>query len=151
MRGRRQTVRATLHPEDTDLYLQLADRSGRVARGELLPDTVLFASGRSKLPASSAQTLDAMAALLRGNPGTRMTIEGHADERGFDTYNNDLSKRRAEAVLNALASRGISRDRLQIEALGEAEPVSEGYSSSSLADNRRVQFRLIRPKGIARR
>ncbi|MDB4807165.1 OmpA family protein [Pseudomonadales bacterium] len=68
------------------------------------------------------------------------------------SYNSELSRRRAEAVADYLASKGISRNQLTVRFHGERFPVSPNTSVAGKADNRRVTLRVERvPQPIARR
>lgn len=87
-------------------------------------DTVTFAFDRSTLDATARQALDSQVAWLKQHPEVRMTILGHTDLVGSERYNKGLGLRRAKRVLGYLASRGISRGRLEaLASRGESEPV----------------------------
>jgi outer membrane protein OmpA-like peptidoglycan-associated protein len=71
----------------------------------------------------------------------KLKIVGHTDADGDNTSNLELSRKRAEAVKNALASvYGIDASRLATEGKGETEPVSDNGTSDGKAQNRRVEF-----------
>lgn len=87
-------------------------------------DTVTFDFNRSNLDAAARTALDGQAKWLRARPGVRMTIIGHTDLVGSNSYNNRLGLRRARAVLRYLTRKGVSRRRLAaIASRGEREPV----------------------------
>lgn len=87
-------------------------------------DTVNFAFNRANLDASARRALDGQAAWLKANPSVKMTIVGHTDLVGSESYNDRLGLRRAKAALAYLVRRGVARNRLQaIESRGEHEPV----------------------------
>lgn len=89
-------------------------------------DTVTFAFNKSNLDRTARKALNGQAAWLRANPRVRMTIIGHTDLVGTESYNDRLGLRRAKAVLNYLVRRGVSRSRLDaVASLGESEPVVE--------------------------
>ena len=79
-----------------------------------------------------------------------MRIEGHADERGDPVYNMELSRLRAEAVLEFLAGLGIDRDRFTVEYFGEEQPRVAGAGEDSWAQNRRVEFVITAGGGLGR-
>ena len=79
---------------------------------------------------------------LRTNPGARVAVEGHCDERGKDRYNLALGERRAESVKNFLMNMGISASRLNTISYGEKRPIDMGQNEASWAKNRRAQFVL---------
>jgi len=101
-------------------------------------DRIFFAFDSYSVDAESRQTLDAQAAWLGRNPNVRVTIEGHADERGTREYNLALGDRRANAARAYLESRGVSPSRMQVISWGKERPAVEGSSESAYAQNRRA-------------
>ncbi|GMG82935.1 hypothetical protein LNKW23_21480 [Paralimibaculum aggregatum] len=94
---------------------------GRVFAAET-EDTVTFAFNSSRLDSTARGVLRGQAAWLREHPEVRMRIEGHTDAVGGERYNDRLGLRRARAVVNYLASRGVSRSRLDaVESYGETQ------------------------------
>jgi OmpA-OmpF porin, OOP family len=73
--------------------------------------------------------------------GKRFRIEGHTDSSGSRALNMDLSKRRAQAVADYLASLGVQNDRFDVRGYGPDRPLP-GHSPSS-PDNRRVEAQLL--------
>jgi peptidoglycan-associated lipoprotein len=78
------------------------------------------------------------AAYLAANAGTRVTLEGHTDERGTREYNLALGDQRAEAVRKFMAAEGTRTDQLATLSYGEERPASPGHGDSSWQLNRRV-------------
>ncbi len=96
---------------------------GRVFAAET-QDTVTFAFNSARLDATARRALDGQARWLRENTEVRMTIEGHTDAVGGESYNQRLGLRRARAALNHLVRRGVSRSRLEaVESFGESQLV----------------------------
>ncbi len=89
-------------------------------------------SSAELLPGAYAE-IDRVAQVLNQYPQTRITVEGHTDKKGSETYNQRLSERRAEAVAAALVQRGVDRGRIRAVGYGESQPISEDD-----ATNRRV-------------
>jgi len=90
---------------------------------------------------SAAQTkLNVAENILNDNPNINVNIEGHTDSNGSDTYNMQLSERRAQSVVNYLAENGINRNRMTAVGKGESSPISTNDTSSGRAQNRRVEF-----------
>jgi outer membrane protein OmpA-like peptidoglycan-associated protein len=88
------------------------------------PDTVTFDFDSTRLDSASQAALHQQVKWLKANPYVRMTVVGHADKVGSDSYNNRLGLRRARAVVAFLSRHGISRRRLDaVESRGESEPV----------------------------
>jgi peptidoglycan-associated lipoprotein len=78
---------------------------------------------------------------LTGNPGWRVRLEGHADERGSREYNIGLGERRAQAVRQMLLIQGVGADQISTVSFGEERPVAFGSMESDYAQNRRVEFK----------
>ena len=78
---------------------------------------------------------------LGNNPGTRVRLEGHADERGSREYNIGLGERRSQAVRQMLMIQGVSPDQISTVSFGEERPVAFGSSEGDYAQNRRVEFK----------
>jgi outer membrane protein OmpA-like peptidoglycan-associated protein len=80
---------------------------------------------------------------------TALRVSGHADQRGPESYNMELSKKRAESVREYLVSRGVPEDIIDVRAYGEERPiVPDPDSPADLQKNRRVQFEIVRgPRG----
>ena len=100
---------------------------------------LLFEFDESILLPSSFVELDQLAQYLDSNKDVGVEIYGHTDESGEPDYNLNLSTRRAEAVVDYLLGKGISKDRLTFEGFGETKPLGNDD-----ALNRRVEFKLSR-------
>lgn len=87
-------------------------------------------------------TIDGYAKLMRRGGQERLTVEGHADERGGHEYNLALGQRRAEAVRKALALLGVKEDQIEAVSYGEERPVAQGHDEESWSKNRRAEFKL---------
>jgi outer membrane protein OmpA-like peptidoglycan-associated protein len=101
---------------------------------------VLFDTNRAEIKSGASRTMDRLAEYLDNNPERRLLIEGHTDSRGSSEYNEDLSARRADAVVEALVERGIDQDRLRSEGLGESFPVASNDTDAGMQQNRRVEI-----------
>ena len=88
--------------------------------------------------AVGAQTLRDQASWLQRNRGKRITIEGHADERGTREYNLALGERRADAVRSFLTSAGVERRQIETVSYGEERPEDPGHDEGAWARNRRA-------------
>lgn len=85
-----------------------------------------------------------LAALFKGLSGDRsasIVIEGHTSSEGTNDYNQRLSERRAQAVVDDLAKRGIDRKRLKAAGLGETRPIAGNNDESGRSLNRRVEVK----------
>ena len=103
-------------------------------------DNIHFAFDSSVLSERAQQILKSKAEYLRANPGIRVTVEGHCDERGATDYNIALGDRRAESVKNFLVTLGIGANRLNTLSYGEERPIAMGQNEAAWAKNRRAQF-----------
>ncbi len=101
-------------------------------------DRVLFAYDSFELDDTARQTLTRQAAWLQKYPNVRITIEGHADERGTREYNLALGDRRANSTKNFLASQGVSAGRISTISYGKERPEIQGSDEQSFAQNRRA-------------
>ena len=77
---------------------------------------------------------------LRDRPSARISLEGHADERGSREYNLGLGERRGNAVNSALQAAGGSASQLTVVSYGEERPVATGSDEASWSQNRRVEI-----------
>ncbi len=107
----------------------------------VLSADVLFDFDSSELRSEGIAELDRIADLMHEHPDTRIRIEGHTDSDGPESYNEDLSERRAQAVADYLANnRNISHDRMTVEGKGELEPIATNETSEGRQKNRRVEI-----------
>ncbi|MBU6166983.1 MAG: peptidoglycan-associated lipoprotein Pal [Alphaproteobacteria bacterium] len=101
-------------------------------------DTVLFAYDSYELSAEARAVLARHAQWLQQNPGVRVTLEGHCDERGTREYNLALGDRRANSAKNFLASQGVDVARLSTISYGKERPAVDGSDEAAWAQNRRA-------------
>ena len=101
-------------------------------------DRVFFESDSTELTSTSRGTLDKQAQWLQQYGNYTFTIEGHADERGTREYNIALGARRAQAVRDYLASRGIHAGRMRTVSYGKERPVAVCNDISCWSQNRRA-------------
>jgi outer membrane protein OmpA-like peptidoglycan-associated protein len=83
-----------------------------------------------------------LAQFLQENPERKVVVEGYTDSTGSDSYNQQLSERRAESVRRALTRAGVDPQRIQAVGYGEEYPVASNDSPSSRAMNRRVEVTI---------
>src|SRR5210317_2534133 len=95
--------------------------------------TVYFEFDKFNLNTKSLQTLKSAVAAMKDNPSIKITISGHADERGTREYNLALGQRRSEAVRDYFAVYGISSNRIMVKSFGEERPLSSGSDETSYA------------------
>ncbi len=148
------SLRVQFHASDDDWIKQkMFIRNFRLAEGgktmkEQLDETgkiithgIYFDSGSDIIKGESYKTLADIGQLLTDSPALRVSIEGHTDSDGADDANQDLSKRRAEAVRTWLITTyKVDSGRLESNGWGEAKPVDTNDSAEGKANNRRVEL-----------
>ncbi len=100
--------------------------------------TIYFAFDNSTIASDYEEMLAAHASYLSKTPELKVTIEGHADERGTPEYNIALGERRAQAVAKYLEALGVQADQISIVSYGEEKPLQLGQSEEIYAKNRRA-------------
>ncbi len=110
-----------------------------------LSGSVLFASNESALlPAAMVKLNDVADALIKGNPDSNITVEGHTDSQGQRQYNMDLGEKRAQSVRDHLVSRGVAADRIKAVGIGPDRPIADNKTAEGRANNRRVEI-IVQP------
>ena len=135
--------------ESKQLEEQLAElKAKQTERGfELTLQDVLFELDRANLKPGAMRSLTALIEFLRQNPDQRIAIEGHTDSLGSDSYNLELSERRADAVRDFLERNRISPDRIATQGLGEAYPIASNETQAGRQQNRRVEIIISHDAG----
>ena len=103
-------------------------------------EKVLFAYDRSDLNATAKSNLDKLNAILVKYPETNITIIGHTDSKGSDSYNQTLSETRANSVTTYAGQNGVNKARLTAMGKGESDPIAVNDTEEGRASNRRVEF-----------
>ena len=101
-------------------------------------DRIFFESDSSELTRQAIGTLEKQAQWLRNYPQYAFLVEGHADERGTREYNIALGARRAQAMRDYLASRGVQGNRMRTISYGKERPVAVCDDISCWSQNRRA-------------
>jgi outer membrane protein OmpA-like peptidoglycan-associated protein len=109
-----------------------------------LNDSIHFDTGLDTITAGSHAVLDQVAALISQHAELKLIrVEGHTDDVGPADYNQDLSARRAAAVLRYLVARGVAAGRLQAAGYGYDRPIASNQTALGRATNRRVEFTIL--------
>lgn len=103
---------------------------------------VLFGHDRDDLTGDAKQKLSELAAILNKYPDTYVLVEGHTDASGTDTYNMDLSRRRASSVATYLKTEDIKSQRVLTKWYGESQPKYANETEEDRSKNRRVEFAI---------
>src|SRR3989442_842004 len=109
----------------------------------LLATMIHFDYDKAIIRGGDAAVLDQKVAILQANPGLRIRISGHCDERGSDEYNLALGNRRATAAKQYLVSHGIDAGRIETVSYGEERPIAQGHDETAWAQNRRDEFEIL--------
>jgi outer membrane protein OmpA-like peptidoglycan-associated protein len=105
---------------------------------------VLFPSSQSTLPPDAQLKLNSVAdSLTQQDPDSKMVVEGHTDSQGGQSFNQELSQRRAQTVRDYLVSRGIAADRVTSQGYGSSHSVADNSSPEGRANNRRVEIVVV--------
>jgi outer membrane protein OmpA-like peptidoglycan-associated protein len=135
--ARLESREATIRQLQQDLQAKQTERGTLVTFGD-----VLFDLNKAELKAAGMGDVQKLAEFLNENPERKVMIEGYTDSTGSDSYNQQLSERRAESVRRALVRSGVGIDRIQTVGYGEAYPVASNDSPASRARNRRVEVTI---------
>jgi len=87
--------------------------------------------------------IDRVSSVMQRYPQTLIRVEGHTDNIGTESYNMDLSRRRAQAVSSLLVQRNISSHRIENIGFGEANPIASNNTESGRQMNRRVEIKIV--------
>lgn len=117
-----------------------------LGRFEILSETgnIYFASGSANLDSDSTFVLKSIIDIVQRCPGLRILVSGHTDDVGSSDMNQDLSVRRAQAVVDYLVGSGIESGRLFATGFGEDRPMVENDSEFNRSRNRRIEFALYK-------
>jgi peptidoglycan-associated lipoprotein len=107
---------------------------------EFVNENILFDFDSSALLNKAQRILENNTEYLHAHLDVTITIEGHCDDRGTDTYNLALGQRRAESVKKFLVDRGISSNRLDTVSYGERHPIALDRNEAAWAKNRRAEI-----------
>ncbi len=110
------------------------------ARTAFQDTDIYFNYDSSAVQDSDIAILEAKAEWLKENPGVRITVEGHCDDRGTTDYNLALGDRRAARAMAFLESLGVEADRMVTVSYGEERPLDPTASEAAWSKNRRAHF-----------
>jgi OmpA-OmpF porin, OOP family len=123
---------------EIDIYLDPAGKGSRITLNNLF-----FESGKWDLQAKSKTELNRLLGFMKQNKGIRVEIGGHTDDVGADASNLELSRKRAQAVVDYLTKAGIEAGRLISKGYGEGQPKAPNDSDANRALNRRIEFLIL--------
>ncbi len=130
-------------PPDYGGYVRL--EGGRIH----IVQPIHFETARWVILKESLPVVKAIADLMIHQPHLlHVIIKGHTDARGSDDYNMNLSKKRAEAVLQQAVDYGVEPERLSAEGWGERQPIADNDTEAGMAKNRRVEFHITEVQAV---
>jgi len=139
--------------DDGDGVVNSKDRCANTPKGEAVDnygctlaekyalEHVNFEFDSAKLTGDSTASLDDAVLILKRHSDLKVEVAGHTDSIGSDSYNMDLSKRRAQTVADYLIAHGANSANIFVKGYGETEPVASNDTEAGRAQNRRVELR----------
>ena len=104
---------------------------------------VNFETAKADLTPGAREVLDRVAVSLAAYPEIRVEVAGHTDSKGSRAYNVKLSQKRAEAVRDYLAGKGIAADRMVAKGYGPDKPLATNDTEEGRAQNRRTELNKL--------
>ena len=130
--------------------LNLILETRETARGLIVNlSDVLFDTARADLKPGAREKLSRVVGIVLSHPGLRMEVEGHTDSVGSDSYNQQLSERRAASVRSYLVAAGVAPTAVATSGRGETSPVASNATAAGRQQNRRVEL-LVSGEPIGR-
>ena len=112
------------------------------AEGAKTFKTIKFLPNSTELYESFDAELDELAEYLQQNERLEVLLKSYSDDNGTETYNIAITKKRAEAIRNALVKRNIASHRIEIEALGSENPIGDNLTYEGKVANNRVDVEI---------
>jgi outer membrane protein OmpA-like peptidoglycan-associated protein len=105
---------------------------------------IYFDFDKTTLKKESFVELNKVVDFLKQNTHVEIEISGHTDSKGSDDYNLNLSQGRSQSVVDYIVSQGIDVYRLTAHGYGESKPIDTNDSDAGRANNRRVEFTIVK-------
>ena len=105
---------------------------------------IYFDFDKTTLKSESFVELDKVVDFLQQNKSVEIEIAGHTDNKGSDEYNENLSQGRSQSVVDYIISKGVEEFRLKAHGYGESRPISSNDTEDGRANNRRVEFTVLK-------
>jgi outer membrane protein OmpA-like peptidoglycan-associated protein len=112
----------------------------QIVVGKPFVRNIEFASAQATIQSKYYKLLDDIALFLKKHPKNHISITGHTDNVGFAKSNLILSRRRAQAVANYLAKKGIEKERISTKGEGQTTPIASNTNAIGRKKNRRIEF-----------
>jgi outer membrane protein OmpA-like peptidoglycan-associated protein len=108
-----------------------------------MPGNITFATDSSDLSPAFFSVLTSVGKVMNEFDKTVVEVAGHTDSTGSDSYNMQLSQRRAQSVASYLTQQGVNPQRLITVGMGESRPVADNSTESGRQANRRVEITMV--------
>lgn len=134
--------------QEAELRRELVDSGVQVQRTDegqidlIMPGNITFDTNSATVQAQFTNTLESVAKVLQEYENTLVTVEGHTDSTGSDSYNQLLSEQRASSVAEVFLKAGVAYERIAAIGYGETQPVASNSTEAGRAANRRVEISL---------
>lgn len=117
-----------------------------VTETEVILNDIFFEFNKSNITKEGAFELDKLVQVMKNNTNMVIMVKSHTDNRGSDSFNMNLSDRRAKATVQYVISKGIAKDRIEGKGYGESEPKvqCEKCTTEEHAKNRRSEFMIVK-------
>ncbi|UII28425.1 OmpA family protein [Fulvivirga maritima] len=125
--------------DDKDIFMVPIEKESTITL-----KNVFFDWDKAVVKSESYPELDRLVKLMKEKPALEVRISGHTDNTGDKQYNMSLSQRRATAVHDYLAQKGIADKRMDVAYFGETKPVSDNDTATGRSKNRRVEFQIMK-------
>jgi len=106
-------------------------------------NNIFFDFNQFEINPRSYTELNEVIKFLNDNPKLKVEISGHTDNVGVESYNQQLSQKRAQAIVSYFLSKGISTSRLSQKGLGSQKPIKPNDTEENRQVNRRIEFKVI--------
>lgn len=127
-----------------DIHEEITLQKTRVGTVGILKN-IFFDTNESTIKQESLVELNQIYALLKAQPNIVIRVNGHTDNVGDDTYNQQLSEKRAQAVADYLLNFGLSNDRISAKGFGESAPIaSNDFEEGGRNMNRRTEIEIVK-------
>ena len=114
---------------------------------EITLNNIYYDYDKWNIRTDAAQSLDTLVGILKKNPTIKIQLSSHTDCRGKERYNEILSQKRAESVVQYLISKGIAADRLTAKGYGKSMPIAQCECAQCTEEqhqrNRRTTFKIL--------
>ena len=107
----------------------------------VMPSNITFATDQSYISSGFHDTLNAIASVMNKYEKTYLSVEGHTDSTGKDSYN--MTEQRAQSVKNYLVNQQIMAARVSTSGFGESRPIATNDTANGRAQNRRVEIQIV--------